>query len=370
MTSVPAGLLLTSWQCDEGICCKHCRKAFPRHPEVCVREKLSDVRFPDDGQGGELEPPHRLSPVVTAAKMRCLADIWSRESARLSLLQQNWQLVGAPYQVVVKKNPSSDSPGLPLMLQPYVVNARPSAPAAGYYSSPAAAGISSAQVASLSTWAGTQFAPNPAVWDCLAPGQERLSRDLLAWAERQLARELYEKKAPDFEAAILSFLFAYRESSLDLHGASSSSGKKKLPACVDPKNLVRKVCELRCWYLIWQSSKLYTCAHGGVPYANGPAHSYSQLQPTVIWELRKIATEALVACEKEVLLELDELSPDGARLIELPLWACIWQMILIYRQLVSGYSNLARNQPASSVNGGSTGEWRTFLLVLLRILGQ
>lgn len=253
------------------------------------------------------------------------------------------------------------------MLQPYVVNARPSALAAGYYSSPAAAGISSGPVAAPSSWSGTQLAPNPAVWDCLAPGQERLPCDLLAWAERQLLRELYDKKAPDFGAAILSFLFAYRESSLDLHGASSSSGKKKLSACVDPKNLVRKVCELRCWYLIWQTSKLYTCAHGGVPCANGHTHSYSQLQPKVIWELRKIATEALVACEKEVLLELDELSPDGARLIELPLWACIWQMVLIYRQLVSGYSNLARSQPAGSINGGRTGEWRTSLLALLRI---
>ena len=68
-----------------------------------------------------------------------------------------------------------------------------------------------------------------------------------------------------------------------------------------------------------------------------------------------MAAEALIACEKEILLELDELPPDGARLIELPLWACIWQVILIYRQLVTGY-NVARNQLLRSRNGGSTGK--------------
>lgn len=324
---------------------------------MCVRDKLSDVRFPDDGQGSELGPPHPLSPVITMAEMRPLADIWTRESAPVSLLQQNWQLVGVPYQVVIKINPSSDSPGLALTLQPYVVNARPFTLAPGHYPYPAAAGFSSAPMAALSSWPGTQLASNPVVGACLAPGQEHLSRDLLLWAERQLLRELYDKKAPDFEAAILAFLFAYRESPLDLHGASSSSGKKKkLTNCIDPKNLVRKVCEMRCWYLIWQTSKLYTCANGGAPYASGHTNDYSQLQATVIWELRKIAIEALVACEKEILLELDELSPDGARLMELPLWGCIWQMILIYRKLVSGYSKIARSQPVSPVNGGGTGE--------------
>lgn len=113
---------------------------------------------------------------------------------------------------------------------------------------------------------------------------------------------------------------------------------------------------MRCWYLIWQTSKLYTCTDGGVPYANANTNGYSQLPPTVILELREKATEALIACEKEILLELDELSPDGARHIELPLWACIWQMIIIYRQLVSGYSKLTHSQLVGSMNGGSVGK--------------
>ncbi|KAL2283385.1 hypothetical protein FJTKL_09991 [Diaporthe vaccinii] len=321
-------------ECDEGISCKHCRKAFPKHPEVCVREKLLDVRFPDDCQG---------------------ADIWTREPTCVSLLRQNWQLSGTPYRVVVKMNQSNDSPGLALTLQPYAVNARPVTSATGYYSSQEYTGFSSAPMPTVRSWSGMQLAPNLVVRACLASGQEHLSRNLLLWAERQLLRELYDKKTPDFEAAILSFLLVYRDSPLDLNGAASSSVKKKLPACIDPKTLVRKVCEMRCWYLIWQTSRLYKFAHGGAPDGGGHPNDHSQLPPTVIWELRKIATEALIACEKEILLELDELSPDGARLIELPLWACIWQLILIYRKMVSGYSNRARSQSVGSLNGGSTG---------------
>lgn len=255
-------------------------------------------------------------------------------------------------------NQSKDSPGLALTLQRYVVNARPFTSATGYFPSPAYAGFSGAPMSALSSWSGTQLASNPVVGVCLASGQEPLPPDLLVWAERQLLRDLYYKQTPDFEAAILSFLLAYRDTNLDLHGASSGSGKKKKPTCIDPRTLVRKVCEMRCWYLIWQTSKLYTCTNGGAPSANANAHTngYSQLQPTVILELREKATEALIACEKEILLELDELSPDGARHIELPLWACIWQMILIYRQLVSGYSKLAHSQLLSSMNGGGAGK--------------
>lgn len=247
----------------------------------------------------------------------------------------------------MRSSQAYDSPGLPLTLQPYIINARPSTPTTGYYPLPAYAAVGSASMSTLGSWPGIQLAPSPAIWSCLAPGQENLPRDLLGWAERQLSRELCDKQAPDFESAILSFLLIYRDSPLDLHAASSCSGKKLTP-CVDPKHLVRKICEMRCWYMIWHTSKLYAHAPGWAADA--------QLSPTVIWELRKIATGALIACEKEILLELDELPPDGARLIELPLWACIWQVILIYRQLVSGYWNLSRSQPAGSANGGSTGE--------------
>lgn len=108
--------------------------------------------------------------------------------------------------------------------------------------------------------------------------------------------------------------------------------------------------------MIWQTSKLYAYARSGAPNAGGHNNSYSQLPPTGLWELKKLASDALLACEKEVLLELDELTPNDARLIELPLWACIWQMVLIYRKLVAGYSNVARSQSVNSAKGVSAGE--------------
>ncbi|KAG8169327.1 hypothetical protein KVR01_000072 [Diaporthe batatas] len=279
----------------------------------------------------------------------------AKRPTHVSLLQQNWQLCGLPSPVLVKFHQAKDSPGLVLTLQPYVVNARPVALGTGHSSLPSYAGVSDA-----SAWnSGPSIQPIPStvMGLCLAPGQEHLPRDLLGWAEKQLSGELRDKNAPDFESAILSFLLVYRDSSPELQGSSSSSssGKRKALVCVDPENLVRKICEMRCWYLIWQTSKLYACAHGGAPNSDGRSDKHSRLPPTALWELRKITTEALIAYEKEILLELDELSPDAARLIELPLWACMWQMILIYRQLVAGYSNLARSRLVSSVDGGTAG---------------
>lgn len=75
-----------------------------------------------------------------------------------------------------------------------------------------------------------------------------------------------------------------------------------------------------------------------------------------LFELKKIATNALIACEKHILSELDEWPPGVDRLTELPLWACLWQMILIYKQLVAGYSNLARSHPVNSIYGVNPGE--------------
>lgn len=117
-----------------------------------------------------------------------------------------------------------------------------------------------------------------------------------------------------------------------------------MPTIINSKGLVRKICEMRCWYLVWQTSQLYVY----------PSHS--TLPRTALWELKKMAVEELIACEKEVLLELDDLPPDGARLIELPLWACVWQMILIYRQLFAGLSTLAQPQVGKSGNPEETGE--------------
>lgn len=263
------------------------------------------------------------------------------------MLQQNWQLCGIPYPVLVKFDHAEDSPGLALTLQPYVVNARPVAFTTGDSSQPLYASGPS-----------FQLMPNTVMGLCLAQGQDHLPRDLLGWAEKQLSGEVRDKKAPDFESAILSFLLVYRGSLSELQGSSSSSssGKKNAPACVDPKNLVRKICEMRCWYLIWQTSKLYAYTHGSALDPDERSGKRPRLPPMLLWELKKITADGLVACEKEILLELDELSPDGARLIELPLWACMWQMILIYRQLVAGYSNLARSQLASSVDSGTAGE--------------
>ncbi|POS73681.1 hypothetical protein DHEL01_v207924 [Diaporthe helianthi] len=212
--------------------------------------------------------------------------------------------------------------------------------------------------------------PHPAVGLCLASGQEHLPRDLLEWAEKQLSGGLRDRKAPDFESAILSFLLVYRDSPPESQRSSPSlsSRKKKAPACVDPKNLVRRICEMRCWYLIWQTSKMYAHTHRGAPDPDGRNEELSRLPPTALWELRKITTEGLIACEKEILLGLDELSQDGARLIELPLWACMWQMILIYRRVVAACSNLARGQLLSSVDSGTAGPNETSVLPVVEHL--
>lgn len=55
-------------ECDEDTPCKHCRKAFPRQHEVCIREKLSAFRFPGDDQKSESGPTCLQSSVISAAK--------------------------------------------------------------------------------------------------------------------------------------------------------------------------------------------------------------------------------------------------------------------------------------------------------------
>ncbi|KAK2610483.1 hypothetical protein N8I77_003910 [Diaporthe amygdali] len=318
-------------ECNESVPCDHCRKAFPRNPEVCVREKLSDVRFPDGGQG---------------------ASIWIRDSTGALLSRQNRQLVAIPIPVVVTFNQASDSPGFALMLQEYVVNERPFMSATSYFPSPAPAGFASAPVSHSSDRLETQSSPNSVPWLCLAPGHEPLSGTLLTWAERQLSKELDVKKAPDFEAAILSFLLAYRDSPMDLSDVSYNIGKKS-SAFVDAKNLIRKTCEMRCWYRIWQTSALYYQADGGGSATGNNIHQ--PMPVAALFELKKIAANALIACEKHILSELDEWPPGVDRLTELPLWACLWQMILIYKQLVAGYSNLARSHPVNSIYGVNPG---------------
>lgn len=229
-------------------------------------------------------------------------------------------------------------------------------PATSYYPSPAPTGLADAPESMLNKWPGTWMPQNLERGACLAPGQEHLAHSLLVWAERQLSKELDAKKSPGFEAAIISFLLAYRDSPVDLSKASSTVGNKKVPAIIDPKRLVRKTCEMRCWYRIWQTSALYSCSHGGGSTSSSLNEPHTELPVAALWELRKLATNALIACENQILLDLDELSPSMAPLIELSHWACIWEMILIYRQLVAGYSNLAQTQLENSMYGVSTGE--------------
>ncbi|KAJ0107846.1 hypothetical protein J7T55_007058 [Diaporthe amygdali] len=358
-------------------CLRHIGEGIGEAPEILIQRPTSPspIRLQEDDVSIHLSPWNPglpvtpVSPPAQAVPMKRGRSnpLPGKKRAKVSNMRkigactrchirkrENRQLVAIPIPVVVTFNQASDSPGFALMLQQYVVNERPFMSATSYFPSPAPAGFASAPVSHSSDRLETQSSPNSVPWLCLAPGHEPLSGTLLTWAERQLSKELDVKKAPDFEAAILSFLLAYRDSPMDLSDVSYNVGKKS-SAFVDAKNLIRKTCEMRCWYRIWQTSALFYQADGGGSAAGSHNNIHQPMPVAALFELKKIATNALIACEKHILSELDEWPPGVDRLTELPLWACLWQMILIYKQLVAGYSNLARSHPVNSIYGVNPG---------------
>lgn len=182
---------------------------------------------------------------------------------------------------------------------------------------------------------------NPWVPGNLVPNEPRpAAQELLTRAEMQLSIELENNKRMTFPAAVGALLLAYRDSSLATAGLGPANGKRKKQASVvNTKELVRRVLEMQCWVRVWRNPTLYCRFEGR--HATGISND--------------TAIKALIACENNILGDLDELRAKLTQEEELPVWACLWQMIFTYRDLIGMYSGVSYGPSSSTNHGFNTG---------------
>ncbi|ROW11356.1 hypothetical protein VMCG_01254 [Cytospora schulzeri] len=283
--------------CSEVTPCERCVKRFPHYPKACDRaRRLSEVRFPD----------HYKS-----------TSIWL----------DNWQVVA--YQRTAAATTFDQaleaSPDMALTFPNYVANPiqLPSQPQGFNFPPLARYGVS--PMSTFTNWPETFN--NPWVPQSLVPGLNEpgpAASELPILAETQLSIELEQYKRTRFSAAVGALLLAYRDSPLVALEPGPANAKKQQASAVNTMALVHKVVEMQCWLRIWRRPALYSRVQGiqAVGMSNDTAIT------------------ALVACEKKILGDLDELDTKLNREDELPVWACIWQMLLTYRELIGMYSGV------------------------------
>lgn len=101
--------------------------------------------------------------------------------------------------------------------------------------------------------------------------------------------------------------------------------------------LVDRVRKFTCMFKIWMTQ--HSSHSNGIYYrghkSKGPAE---RLPYSVHEELRHIAKKAMESLERDILSELDAcMTQSGAvKPYEKPLlWACLWQLMFVYRQLLT-----------------------------------
>lgn len=176
--------------------------------------------------------------------------------------------------------------------------------------------------------------------------------DLIVWAEAQAARD------PSFKGAVSTLVLTLRDRPLPVPertdaqrrrrrgnrrrggaagGGGSADGHVEQsgnisPATPWPGNLLRSTHEWACWTRILDAPMLYMHAR---MTKSSPLETL-HVPETVLWSLKRLALNALEEAERATLESLDSLPPD-IRGVEVPVLACLWQVILIYRQLIGSY---------------------------------
>lgn len=154
------------------------------------------------------------------------------------------------------------------------------------------------------------------------------STPLLKWAEEQVLRK--SQGDGSFEDAINAFIFALRDTPL----------KDGRATIMVPSDLVRSVCDMVSWIKISQASVVYV---HGVELGSGLATS-RPLPEAVTWEIKNQAITSVGPSERVALSALDELRLKKIGAERLSVWACLWQMILIYRKLMAAYAKMPSGQ--------------------------
>ncbi|KYK58617.1 hypothetical protein DCS_05634 [Drechmeria coniospora] len=134
---------------------------------------------------------------------------------------------------------------------------------------------------------------------------------LQSWVESQIRRE----HTSDFSRLLQSFLLAYAE------------GGPRLPQ----HSLVENVHKMNCFFRIWTMSSFW---------CRDPANHVVSLPLSVQARLRSIAREALKLLEYKVMKTLDDFLDQQTQPKppeKVAIWASLWQLILMYRQLLAAF---------------------------------
>lgn len=215
---------------------------------------------------------------------------------------------------------------LDLDLQPYVAGLHASSwPSEDnvYEPSPPATTFGVVPMSTAGNWPGTSSLMQQPEYHLASYGS---SGDLLLWAEKQVLNE--SQRGESFEDAITAFIFTLRDTRLQ-------NGRATITV---PANLVRSVCDMVSWMRIWQATNIHV--HGfelgtGLP-------TVQPLPETIVWELRSQAITAVQSSERTALFTLDEMLKETNRVEKLPMLACLWQLLLIYRKVHFMYTEVDR----------------------------
>ncbi|KAJ2978718.1 hypothetical protein NUW58_g7408 [Xylaria curta] len=91
-------------------------------------------------------------------------------------------------------------------------------------------------------------------------------------------------------------------------------------------DLLQKVHKLRCLYKVWSQTS-FICQRG-------PESDLEQLPYEIYWVLKAMAAKLMKGIENDVLNELTAKRPKTPA-DRLPLWACMMQVVLLYRDLMA-----------------------------------
>ncbi|RFU73489.1 hypothetical protein TARUN_8774 [Trichoderma arundinaceum] len=160
--------------------------------------------------------------------------------------------------------------------------------------------------------------------DCV-PSHQLLQR----WAENQIRME----QKPDFQHAVQNFVLAYSEEGWGL-----------------PKHdFVSKVHRMNCFFRIWKARSFWCL---------DPTNKLTTLPLSVQAQLRNIARRAIYSLEHDILKEMDEvIAQQGPPKTQerIAIWASMWLLILMYRELLQGFKGHigrlagSKSEPAQSI---------------------
>lgn len=253
--------------------------------------------------------------------------------------------------------PNSSNLVLSLQVYPESVPINLYASSQQVFHQPPIAAFNAVSVFNNSDWRGFD-APAHLPW-CMSQGQgqyqiqHRLAansqpprNEILQWIETQITGGL--DQTHHFAAKLTAFIFLLVNKALPIPLERSTTPLRRSASSnivFSARYLLRNVCEMTCWVRLWNTETMYYRDANGI----------QPLPATTLRELKNLALPWLAEAERLVLESLDDLLARNGGIQDdemLPVWACLWQLILLYRNLLQAYAD--KEELERFVGGEST----------------